>query len=461
MSVISAFILPHPPIAIPEIGLGQQARIQTTIDSFRKVAKQIAEIKPDTIVLTSPHSILYSDYFHISPGKDAIGDFSQFTSDQLQINAVYDKEFVTELESHCGLLDFPAGTLGEKTAELDHGTMVPLKFINECYTDYKLVRIGLSGLPVTDHYRFGQHICSIADKLGRNVVFIASGDLSHKLSEDGPYGFTQEGVDFDSEVTTAMDQGDFLRFLTFDSEFTDKAAECGLRSFIIMAGALDRKKVNSKLLSYEGPFGVGYGIASFLPCGEDNNRNFLEVYTEMEHNRLKQIKENEDDYVRLARYSLETYVRTGKRANLPLDLPEEMLSQKAGVFVSLKKDGDLRGCIGTITPVRDNMGEEILMNAISAAVEDPRFAPVKQEEFDQIIYSVDVLSPPESISSSELLDVKRYGVIVTNGSRRGLLLPNLEGIDSTEQQIQIALKKAGIEDNEAYNLERFEVVRHK
>ena len=144
----------------------------------------------------------------------------------------------------------------------------------------------------------------------------------------------------------------------------------------------------------------------------------------------------------------------------PIKLSEELLDNRAGVFVSLKKDGMLRGCIGTISPVQENIAQEIAHNAISAAASDPRFSEVTEDELSSLVYSVDVLSPPEKISSKKALDVKRYGVIVTKGSRRGLLLPNLETVNTVDEQIEIACKKGGIDRSENPELERFEVVRH-
>jgi len=322
------------------------------------------------------------------------------------------------------------------------------------------VRIGLSGLPPLDHYRLGKCIAETADTLGRSVVFVASGDLSHKLKADGPYGYAPEGPEFDRQVTAAMASGDFLRFLEFEPNFCDAAAECGLRSFIIMAGALDGKAVAPDFLSYEDVTGVGYGVCAFSVSGDDPDRQFDKIYEKKERDKVLNARANQDEYVKLARFSLETYVRTGKFAELPGGLPEEMTKKRAGVFVSLKKHGQLRGCIGTISPVTGSIAEEILRNAVSAGAEDPRFSPVEESELGDLIYSVDVLSDPEPVDSVSQLDPVRYGVIVTSGRRRGLLLPNLEGVDTPEQQVDIAMRKAGISKGEKISLERFEVVRH-
>ncbi len=168
-----------------------------------------------------------------------------------------------------------------------------------------------------------------------------------------------------------------------------------------------------------------------------------------------------DPYVALARLSVETFVNEHHAARSPDDVPAELLEQQAGAFVSLHKHGQLRGCIGTIAATCDNIAEEIIQNGISACSRDFRFGPVLPDELDYLEYSVDILSDAELIDSSSQLDPKRYGVIVSKGWQRGLLLPNLEGVDTIQAQVSIAKQKAGISvyDNDV-QLERFEVVRH-
>ena len=137
------------------------------------------------------------------------------------------------------------------------------------------------------------------------------------------------------------------------------------------------------------------------------------------------------------------------------------MKNKAGVFVSIHKNGQLRGCIGTILAVAKNIGEEIILNAISACSRDPRFDPVRADELAYLDISVDVLSIPEKIASKDDLDVKRYGVIVSQGNKKGLLLPDLEGIDDVDEQVSIAARKGRIDLQKPYQLERFEVFRHE
>ena len=460
MGISAGFMVPHPPLIIPDVGGGGEKKIQRTIDAYKKVAEAIASLQPETIVLLSPHQIMYADYFHISPGKGAGGDFGQFRAGRTAMEVSYDTEFVRALCEAAEEAGLSAGTLGEREKKLDHGTMVPLYFVNQHWTEYRLVRIGLSGLPLTAHYRLGQCIRAAAQTLGRNTVVIASGDLSHKLKEDGPYGYQEEGPVYDARIMDVMGRGAFGELLEFSEDFCERAAECGHRSFTIMAGAFDRTGVETKLLSYEGPFGVGYGICSYRPCGDDDTRNFLEQYEEKEQMENLARREREDAYVRLARHTIEAFVETGKFPEMPEGLPDELYQNRAGTFVSLKEDGRLRGCIGTIQAVRGSLAEEIMHNAVSACSEDPRFSPVEEGEVDRLTISVDVLGETEKISSPEELDVTRYGVIVTRGAKRGLLLPNLEGVDTIEQQIAIAKQKAGIRDHESVELERFEVIRH-
>ena len=168
-----------------------------------------------------------------------------------------------------------------------------------------------------------------------------------------------------------------------------------------------------------------------------------------------------DSYVKLARQTIESYIRECKVIALPEGLPGEMYTKKAGAFVSIHENGRLRGCIGTILSTTDCVGTEIIQNAISASTKDPRFNPITEDELDDLEINVDVLSEPEPIDSKDQLDVKRYGVIVSKGWKRGLLLPDLDGVDTVDEQIAIAKNKAGIWDDEDVKLERFEVIRHK
>ena len=460
MSILAAFMVPHPPMIVPAVGRGSEAQVAETTRAYEQVAAEVAALKPDTILITSPHSVMYADYFHISPGSGAKGSFRQFRAPLVRFSEQYDTELVGRI---CALADaagFPAGTLGERDPELDHGTLVPLWFIRQKYTGGKIVRIGLSGLPLTDHYRFGQMIAQAAEDLDRRTVFIASGDLSHKLQDYGPYGFAKEGPEYDRRIMDVCGRAAFGELFDFSEDFCDRAAECGHRSFVIMAGAFDGLRVKAEALSHQDVTGVGYGICTFYPGEPDESRHFLKDYEEKMARACAEKAEKSDAYVKLARASVESWVRDRKQISVPKDLPAEMLTKRAGTFVSLHENGRLRGCIGTIASTQNNIAEEIVQNAISACSRDPRFSPVRADELASLEISVDVLGEMENIASPAQLDVKRYGVVVSHGYKRGLLLPNLDGVDTVEEQIRIARQKGGIREDEPYSLQRFEVVRH-
>ncbi len=465
MAIVGAFVMPHPPLIIPAVGRGKEKGIQATIDACEEVGRRIAALAPQTVIVSSPHATSYGDYFHISPGRGARGSFAQYGAPQAAYRATYDVELVNAVCALCNERGIEAGTDYERDARLDHGTMIALHFIQQYYPDFEVVRLGLSGFSTAEHYKLGLAIRDAAQKLGRRVVWLASGDLSHKLLEEGPYGYVPEGPQFDERIAGDFSRGDLVDILAMDPSLSERAAECGLRSFQLMVGALHCTAVRSELLSYEGPFGVGYGVAAFEPTGEegaDKTCDRLSVYLRLRSDDLSARKEAEDPYVRLARASLETYVREHRTMGLPPDLPTELTDVRAGCFVSLKVDGRLRGCIGTIAPTRASLAAEICANAISAGTRDPRFRPVRAEELDDLVYDVDVLTEPQKIESAEQLDPARYGVIVsTRDGRRGLLLPDLDGVDSVEEQLRIAAQKGHIDlDFDDYELERFEVVRH-
>lgn len=460
MAILAAFMVPHPPLIIPAVGKGGEKQIASTTAAYRQVADEIAALKPETIIITSPHAVMYSDYFQISSGRGAKGSFSRFGAPGVSFNERYDRELVEEIERIADSKGFPAGTDGRQQSELDHGTMVPLWFIREAYADCAIVRIGLSGLPLTDHYALGEIIAKAAENIGRRAVIVASGDLSHKLQQHGPYGFAPEGPLYDARIMDVCGRAAFGELFDFDEAFCDRAAECGHRSFTIMAGAFDGLAVKANVLSHEDVTGVGYGICTFYPKGPDESRRFLKERLIKEEKETEERRRKEDPWVSLARKSVELYVKEGRILSVPDGLPDELMTQRAGAFVSIHEHGRLRGCIGTIAPTEGCLAKEIIQNAISASTRDPRFSPIRPDELKMLEISVDVLGEPEDIASENELDCVRYGVIVSKGSRRGLLLPNLDGVNTVEEQVAIARRKAGIGPDEKVKLQRFEVVRH-
>lgn len=461
--------MPHPPIIIPEIGRGEEFKIQNTINSMNTISEEIKSIKPETIIVISPHGSLFRDAVSINYDKPLKGDFSQFGNNNLEYSFRNDIELVDKITFNSGKENIPVVKIDNMVKEdyavdskVDHGVLVPLYFINDKYKNYKLVHITYGFLSREELYKFGMIIKDSVNELGRRAVIIASGDLSHKLLPSSPAGYTPKGKEFDNTIMELIKLNNRKKIMQIDYSYGEKVGECGLRSIQVMLGALDGFKTQNEVLSYEGPFGVGYGCASFDIIKKDDSSKLLNVINDIKHQYINHIRENEDEYVKLARMTLETYVRSNSIIGCPTSFNDKRLyNDKAGVFVSIKKDGELRGCIGTIEPSKNSIGEEIIANAVSSGTRDPRFYPVDEEELSNLVYSVDVLMPAEKINNIEELDVRKYGVIVRKGHKTGLLLPNLEGVETPQEQVSIALKKAGINFNDEYTMERFEVVRHK
>jgi AmmeMemoRadiSam system protein A/AmmeMemoRadiSam system protein B len=470
-SIIGAFIFPHPPIIVAEVGKGHERMAQATINAAQEAARRIAALKPETILIITPHGNMLSDALTIRGDARLYGSFASFGAPQVKLEQDNDLELVEEILNRLAHSDIIAISLDKEIRktyqfedEIDHGALVPLYFIHKQYQSFKLVHINYSMLPHQDHYRFGMIIRQAIEKLNRNTIILCSGDLSHRLTKDAPAGYNPKGRKFDEQYVDVIKQGDVNRLLNMDCDLTEGAGECGLRSTVITYGILDGCSPKGEILSYEGPFGVGYCVAQLhLDCdkGIGESSEILERYINEKKRKLEEIRKNEDPYAALARLALESYIKENKRPSMPNNLPQEMLQNKAGVFVSLKKHGELRGCIGTISPTADSIAQEIVQNAVSAGTGDPRFYPVEKNELEELQYSVDVLMKPEAIESVNQLDVRKYGVIVRSSYKSGLLLPNLEGVDTVEEQLGIVLQKAGILKGESYSMERFEVIRHK
>ncbi len=459
--IVKAVMVPHPPLAVHEVGRGEEEKIGATLQAYRKAAAEIRDTAPDTVIVLSPHALMYRDYFNISKGRQAYGNLARFHAASVVFRKEYDEEFTHALSQLLYENDFPGGTEYDRDPELDHGTMVPMYFLDQVFSDYKLVRIGLSGLPLPMHYRLGMYIAETAEKLNRRIAVIASGDLAHCQKEDGPYGYKPQGPEYDEKIMETMGSARFGQLFGYPPSFLDAAMECGHRSFVIMAGILDGTAVTPHVLSHEATFGVGYGVVTYDIGEKDENRCFLEQYEEQQKRKVMDKAASGDAYVQLARASVVSYVQSGRVLPLPEDLPDELLKERAGCFVSIHEHGELRGCIGTIAATRDCLAQEIIDNAVSSCSRDPRFHPIEPDELEWLEINVDVLGKPEPVESIDQLDVRKYGIICSSRGRRGLLLPDLEGVDSVQQQIDIACSKGGFDsDADDLKIERFEVIRH-
>ncbi|MGE5674714.1 MAG: AmmeMemoRadiSam system protein A [Mycobacterium leprae] len=469
-------LVPHPPIVIPAVGGTESAKVQATQTAMETMAQELMAAKPDTVIIISPHGPVFQDAIAVHMMGFIAGDLGVFGAPEVAFSLEVDQELgrlVSQEAGHSGILTAPVTS--DRAAlwnaeRLDHGTMVPLYYLTQAGWTGPILPIAMGLLPRLQLYRFGQALQRAIDRSGRRVALLASGDLSHRLTPDAPAGFNPKGQTFDHEIVELLAQGDLARLFSLDHDLCEDAGECGLRPLMMLAGALDGLALKPHLLSYEGPFGVGYAVAPIRPGLPEPSRQLYPVLEQARRQRIEQERSHAHPIVALARMALEHYVKTGLQLDFsagaphegtaPVQLPPE-LPQQAGVFVSLKLDGDLRGCMGTTAPTEPTLALEVVRNAIMAGTDDPRFSAVEEEELPFLDYSVDVLGPAVPCNYAEL-DPHRYGVIVEKGRHTGLLLPDLPGIDSVDEQVSVACQKAGLTPGESgIRLYRFEVQRFR
>jgi AmmeMemoRadiSam system protein A/AmmeMemoRadiSam system protein B len=465
---------------VPEVGREAIADVRSSINAMAELTERVIASGAETIILISPHAPLESQAFVAYDGPQLYGDFANFRAPTAAVSAELDDELLTEITRATAAENLL--TLRIRGRELDHGTAVPLYFLQRNGWSGRVVALGYSFLSNEDHVRFGKCIRAAVDKLGRPVAFIASGDLSHRLNPEAPAGFNPQAHLFDEEVVDAIRSCATRRIVDLDPELRRLAGECGYRSMLVAIGAGEGLDQSCEIFSYEAPFGVGYLVAQLFAAGSADVSSAQRARRAPSESvppasmggsmseppavagglsNTSSTASTGAELPALARKVIETFVTTGEVIATP-ESPSELLKARAACFVSIKThSGDLRGCIGTIEPVKDTLAEELIANAVSAAMRDPRFPPVRADKLPALKYSVDVLSAPEP-TTIESLDPNVYGVIVedANGVRRGLLLPHLEGIDTAARQVEIASRKAGIPTGSEVKLWRFRADRY-
>ena len=438
-SLVFAGIAPHPPIMVPEVGRESIAGVRASIDAMAELTRRVIDSGAESVVLISPHAPLEVDSFVAYEGPRVYADFSMFNAPSTEFSVRVDEDLLNAITAAAASQNYQVSKLVDGL--LDHGTAVPLYFLLRNGWQGEVVALGYSFLSNNDHLRFGSCVARAVDQVGRRVAFIASGDLSHRLRPEAPAGYNPRAHRFDDEVVDALRTNTPERIVEIDQDLRRLAGECGYRSMLVAIGAASELPLHCEVMSYEAPFGVGYLVAQLTsaPVEMDEAEGLPD----------------------LARRAVETFTLTGEVVD-PVISPEGLLAARAPCFVCLKtRDGELRGCIGTIEPAKDTLAQEIVANAISAATNDPRFNSVRDSELADLVYSVDVLMPAEP-TLMESLDPAIYGVIVEDESesRRGLLLPDIPGVDTAEQQVDIAKRKAGISPETPVKLLRFKVDRY-
>ena len=466
MSLVYCAVCPHPPIVVPEVGGNEASKVSKTAEAMLEIGRRIKDSGAEVLIMISPHSPVFEDAIAIHANKSLKGDLGGFRASQVAFNLTTETGLVAEIIKAASENSILTAEINRQLADkyrisldLDHGLMVPMYFLQQSGVELPVVAIAMGLLPFEELYAFGMAVQRAVQVYGKKAALLASGDLSHCLKKGAPSGYDPKGEEFDQAIVRLTGAADVEGMIRMQPELLERAAECGFRPLVMLFGALDGYKVKAEVLSYEGPFGVGYMVASLTPEETSSDRKFSHRWQEISDEELSLRRGNESYLVQLARRSLESKI-LGKAMSMDNDEAPPEFKKQAGVFVCIKKQGRLRGCIGTIFPQKKNIASEVVTNAVSAGLHDHRFSRVEPRELPELVYSVDVLTDPEPISSIRELDPLKYGVIVRSGQKTGLLLPNLEGIDSSEQQVEIAKEKAGIRDGEEISLERFEVIRH-
>ncbi len=450
-AIVFSGIAPHPPIMVPEVGREAIAEVRGSIEAMAELTSRIIQSGAETVVIISPHAPLSADAFVSYHSQPLHGDFANFRAPATTVEFSLDDELLTAIVNAAADQNYEVPALED--AKLDHGTAVPLYFLDRNGWQGRVVALGYSFLGNEDHVKFGECIRKASESVGRAVAFIASGDLSHRLKPEAPAGYNPSAHLFDEQVVDALTRNTPGQIIDIDPDLRRAAGECGYRSILVALGLAESLRAACDVLHYEAPFGVGYLVAQLTNVKAGGVRKSDSALVSDQTS----IQEN---LPALARRAVEFFVSNGKQIAVSQDAAG-ILGARAACFVSIKtREGDLRGCIGTIEPLKETLGEELVANAISAATRDPRFAPVEENELPNLKYSVDILAAPEPATFADL-DPAVYGVIVEDESHvaRGLLLPDIDGVDTAEQQVNIAARKAGIPPGTPLKLSRFRVDR--
>ena len=343
-------------------------------------------------------------------------------------NIEVDTELATEILDACKKLEKDS-----RAHNFEHAIEVQLPFLQYFKPDVKIIPIVLGYAKIEEYKGIGKGIARALKKTGRDAVIMVSSDMNHYE----PQHVTKDKDSLAIEAMLDLDEDELISRVR-----ENNITMCGIAPAMSMITAVKE-------------LGASRGeLVMYRTSGDTTG----EIDSVVGYAGI--IIPAMSPLVKLAKDTVDTYITTGEIIEPPEILTSEM-ENKAGVFVSIHKKGALRGCIGTFEPSEENVAREIIINAISSATRDPRFSSIDPEELDLLDYSVDVLTEPEPVEDEDQLDPRKYGVIVESGYHRGLLLPDLEGVNTVEQQIEICRQKAGIPSSSPVNLYRFEVRRYK
>lgn len=444
MSISCAVLMCHAPIVIPAIAAQQAPLCSATTEAMRRTARALVAHEPALIVLVSPHAPRRPKSIGLTFDETLHGDFSRFGHAQVALRLRGAPDEAERIAQKAYAQHVPTHTLAGRA--LDHGSLVPLFFVHEAGYRGRVIVASLPYPGTELESAFGQALHDAAQDSQQRWAILASGDMSHRLTRDAPAGFEPRAQEFDKGFARALRLGDLRRAVTTDPDLQELAAEDVVQSTTVAAAAVQFEAHGTQVFAYEAPFGVGYLEALLFSQGAD-------AHADIDHDAPP------NALVTVALSAIEHALHGIPYVPAQLEPPWD---QPRAVFVTLRSpDGELRGCIGRTEPMAPSLVDEVADCAVGAATRDLRMEAVTLDELADLQIEVSVLHPPTPVADRVRLDAKRFGVVVEHGHKRGVLLPDVEGVDSVEQQIQIALRKAGIAAHTPYTLSCFRVDKVK
>lgn len=451
--IVFAGLMPHAPILVPGVGTEQHAEAVPTMDAMATVSIHAVANHPDTLVLISPHSPRQPGAFGIWRPTRLRGSLAKFGAPEAQVDVPIDQAFVERLEMEAAGCGIRTWRITDES--LDHGATVPLFYLQSAGWKGPTVIVSLDhpgdGAPA----KWGQAIAATAQRLSRRTAVIASGDMSHRLTRSAPCGYHPEAHRFDEAFISLLRNGAFHDVPAIDASLEELAAEDVAESTMVALAAADYRTEGHVVLSYQAPFGVGYGVAILFE--PERTSQVTATPAEARHASVSRCS----DLPAIARCAVVAEATDGP-STPPFGGTGE-LAERHGVFVTVRTDkGELRGCRGTLQPMEKDLVQETWRSAVAAAFHDHRFPPSQAVELPHMRFSVTVLGKLEPVKSLQELNPEVFGVLVSAGDgRKGVLLPDIGGIDSVEQQIAVARRKAGIGPDEKISIHRFTAISYE
>ncbi len=444
--IVITVLLPHAPILVPVVAGQRIGECRASVDAMGAAARRVVAEQPEAVVLVSPHAPRGEGAFGVTTGRVS-GSLARFGAPQVVVRLPGDAPLTAALRDRAVAAGFAMTDLA--AGQLDHGSVVPLWHLAEAGWAGPTVVVGLAAEDNSRIGELGECVAVAAERLGRRVAVVASGDMSHRLQPGAPCGYDPRAAEFDAAFIAQLRQGATRELEAAVAPKQECAAEDVVEATLFALGAAGWRADGRDVLSYEGPFGVGYGVAVlFVPQRDRADEGAAGAESAVPVGDPLAV------LPAVARASIAAALK------LPAEVSEPKFGGcpgDNGVFVTLHGvDGRLRGCIGTLASRTGDLAVETWRMAREAALHDPRFRAVRVAELAGLRLEVTVLEPMEDVESATALDPARWGVVVrASDGRRGLLLPAIPEVTSVEQQLSIARAKGGIGPDEPVRLQRF------